>query len=104
MGSKGKQKKTTKSSFSHNWLNKYTIAALALLTWLCFFDRHNVFTQYQLGETVEKLENEKSDYLAKLEAAKLERENLNNNIEKFAREKYFMHKDNEEVFIIEKKK
>jgi len=104
MGSKRKQKKTIKSQFSYNWLNKYTIAALALMGWLCFFDSHNVFTQYELGETVEKLENEKKDYLVKLEEAKIERENLNNNIEKFAREKYFMHKDNEEVFIIEKKK
>ncbi len=56
--------------------------------------------QYKLSQTVASLEERKEDLKEQLVEVKKERESLENNIEKFARENYFMHKDNEEVFII----
>ena len=88
--------------FSFKWFNKYLIAALLFLSWIIFFDNNNLVNQYKLAKTVQKLENEKFDYLAKLELAKEEKTILDQNKERYAREKYYMHKDNEAVYIIER--
>ncbi len=102
MGSKRKQKKTTNSIVSGSWLNKYSLSLIFFMVWMCFFAKHNLFTQYKLSETIDKLEVKKLSLKQDLKDVKAERAALQNNIEKFARENYFMHKDNEEVFIIEK--
>ncbi len=90
-------------SFSPSWINKYTICLLVFVVWLAFFDTHNLFVQNSLASSLEKLETEKKEYVAMIATAKKEREDMENDMEKFAREKYYMHKDDEDVFIIEKK-
>jgi cell division protein DivIC len=50
---------------------------------------------------VNYLKDEKVRYQSNLEQAILDRETLRKNKEKYAREKYYMHKENEEVIIIE---
>ena len=84
-----------------SWLNKYTIAVIAFILWLGFFDKYNVFTQFKLSQTLNELAEKKSFYELELEKAIKEREVINSDIEKYAREKYLMHKDNEQVIIIE---
>ena len=84
-----------------SWLNKYTIAIIAFVVWLTFFDKYNVFTQVKLSQTLNELAEKKSFYEMELEKAIEEREIINSDIEKYAREKYLMHKDNEQVIIIE---
>ncbi len=84
--------------------NKYYIALLLFFAWMIFPDRHDVITQWRLQRTVDKLEKEKEFYKEKIQEAELRRQELRNNPEKIAREKYFMKKDNEDVFIIEKEK
>jgi len=82
--------------------NKYLLTITALVFWLVFFDRNDVFTQYELIEKCHKLENEKLYYQE--EIAK-NRSNLNElrtnkkSLETFAREKYLMKKENEDVFV-----
>ncbi len=48
-----------------------------------------------------EMKDEKEDVLLKLAEANEEYEELTNNKEKYAREKYFLSKPGEEVFIIE---
>jgi len=48
-----------------------------------------------------KLEAEKSYYYQQIERAERDRENLRVNGERFARERYFMRKQGEDVFVIE---
>lgn len=50
------------------------------------------------------MKQEKEEYTEKIEQAKKERLDLEVNKEKFAREKYYMKKNNEDVFIIEENK
>jgi hypothetical protein len=83
--------------------NKYFLTVAALLVWLLFFDRNDVFTQYELIEKCRKLEKERQYYLAEIDHNKASLYELRNNkksLERFSREKYLMKKDNEDVFVL----
>lgn len=84
--------------------NKFAVVALLFFVWMAFFDKHNLFTQYSLQGSVDKLENDKNFYTEQIKNAKEERIDLVKNSEKFARERYFMSESNEDVFVIEKAK
>jgi cell division protein DivIC len=78
---------------------KYVLIGLAFLIWMLFFDNRNWFVQNRLDRQIEYLEKEYADYEAKLEKVRMEYKAMQQNPEKYAREKYFMHKPSEEVFI-----
>jgi hypothetical protein len=75
---------------------------MLFLVWLTFFDKNNLISQYKLDKKVENLEEQKLDYQNKLVELNTEKKELEKNKENYAREKYYLHKENEEVFIIEK--
>ena len=85
--------------------NKYVLTSLAFALWVGFFDKNDLWSQLELRKEVKKLESEKA-YFAN-EVAKNKRD-MNalmtnpKNLEKFAREKYLMKRDNEDVFVIVK--
>ncbi|MCB0628236.1 MAG: hypothetical protein R2824_30470 [Saprospiraceae bacterium] len=83
--------------------NRYFIAIAVFLAWMIFLDKHDILTQWRLQQTVNKLQEDKSFYSEKIEEAEQERLELDINDEKFARERYYMKKSDEDVFIIEKK-
>ena len=86
--------------------NKYLLTVVGLAVWLTFFDRNDIFTQYDLKQQVLKLEKERNYYLEQIIANNKAIEELHTNqksIEKFARETYLMKRDNEAVFVIVKK-
>lgn len=83
--------------------NKYFVAFLVFIVWLAFFDRHNLIVQYKLLSKVTELEQEKAEYAERLEEVKAERELMQTQAERYARERYFMHKADEEVFVIKRK-
>jgi cell division protein FtsB len=86
--------------------NKYLLTVVGLAVWLTFFDRNDIFTQYDLKQQVLKLEKERDYYLHEITSNNQAIEELNTNqksLEKFARETYLMKKDNEDVFVIVKK-
>lgn len=82
--------------------NKYFLTVIALLVWLLFFDKNDMFTQYELIQKCNKLQNEKQYYLAEIENNK---QNLNElrtnkkNLETLSREKYLMKRENEDVYV-----
>lgn len=84
--------------------NKYLLTTVFLLVWMGFFDPKDFFwTSEQRGELV-KLQEKKAYYTAEIAKAKQELIDLQANpaaIEKFARERYMLKKDGEEVFIVE---
>lgn len=83
--------------------NKYFLAIAIFAAVMIFFDKHDLLTQWKLRGSVKRLEHDKAYYEARLEQAKADQENINENKEQFAREKYHMHKPGEDVFIIEEK-
>lgn len=88
--------------YHSRWINKYTISALLFAAWLSFFDKHNIITQLQLRKTVKEMQNSKAEYDRLLISAIDEKEDLEKNKERYAREKYYMHRADEDVFIIER--
>jgi len=89
------------------WYNPFTnwyfILLAAFITWMIFFDGNDLSTQLRLTNKLVDLENEKIEFAEKIEQTTSELNALRENKEKFAREKYYMKKDNEDVFIIDKK-
>ncbi len=83
--------------------NKYILTGIAFCGWMLFFDRHDLFTQLHLQNTLEDMKEKNAHYVEKVEEVNSASENLSENNdakERFAREEYFMKKDDEEVFVI----
>jgi cell division protein FtsB len=82
--------------------NKYLLVVVGLFFWLLYFDKNDVFTQFDLIKKCNKLNSEKEYYIAEIENNKKEVVELQSNqksLETFAREKYLMKRDNEDVFV-----
>jgi cell division protein DivIC len=85
------------------FLNKYLITFVAFMVWMTFFDRNNFIYQQENLSQLKAMEQEKEYYLNQIkENEEALQELLTNQVtlEKFAREKYLMKKDNEEIFVI----
>ncbi|MCK7557930.1 septum formation initiator family protein [Chitinophaga sedimenti] len=83
--------------------NKYFVTTAAFIIWLAFLDRNNMLSQYELTAEVNKMEDQKNFYIENNESTRKESQELLSSmekLEKFAREKYKMKKDNEDVFLI----
>ena len=86
--------------------NKYFITLFAALIWLLFFDRNDIIKQYQLTKKVNELETEKEYFQREIDKNRADLHELKTNkanLEKFAREKYLMKKDEEDIFVIVEK-
>ncbi len=82
--------------------NKYFLSFLIFLVWIVFFDQNNWISQWQYKAELDKLTKEKEYYKKQIAKTKKELEELTTNpksLEKFAREKYLMKKDNEDIFL-----
>lgn len=83
--------------------NKYVIASIAFAVWMLFFDRHDIATQYGYYSQLKGLKAEKAFYTTEIERVNNTIEALNTNpeaLQRLAREKYKMKKENEDVFVI----
>ncbi|WP_262501133.1 FtsB family cell division protein [Psychroserpens sp. Hel_I_66] len=71
--------------------------------WMLFFDSNSLIIHSELNEDISDLENEKEYYRNEIEKDKKAIKELSteDGIEKLAREKYYMKKDDEDIFIIE---
>jgi len=94
---------TKKRNLFSPFTNWYFLILLAFITWMVFFDGNDISTQFRLRNKLVSLEEEKIDLKEKIVQTSKELVALRENKEKFAREKYYMKKDNEDVFIIDKK-
>lgn len=82
--------------------NKYLLSILAIVLWLVFFDKNDVFTQTELIQKCNKLKAEQEYYQREIANNKKGLEELRKNsktLETFARETYLMKKDNEDLFV-----
>ncbi len=85
------------------WKNKSLVTIVAFLIFLCFFDKYNLRTQYKIYSTLLNMQDQKANYIHLIAEAKQDKFDLEQNYERFAREKYFMSRLDEDVFIIETK-
>ena len=87
-----------------SWLkSKYFIAIGIFTTIMLFFDKSDLFTQMSRTRQLKELEESKQYYIGKIATERKELESLRSNpltLEKYARERYLMKKDNEDLFLI----
>ena len=87
--------------------NKYLITVIALTVWVIFFDKNDLRTQLELRAEVQKLEEERNYFAKEINSITSDIKELYTNpktLEKFAREKYLMKRDNEDIFVIVEEK
>ncbi|HEY0262376.1 MAG TPA: septum formation initiator family protein [Chitinophagales bacterium] len=87
--------------------NLFFLSGSLFLIWMFFLDENNVFSQYRLYKQWKKIEEEKNFYKREMEKAQMQYYAVIDDqhyVENFAREKYFMKKDNEDLYIIVPKK
>jgi len=79
------------------------IAILAFLVWMLFFDRNNFINQVRLVNTLNDLNEQKEFFQREIKKDSAELHRLKTDtasLEKFAREKYLMKKENEDIYLI----
>lgn len=82
---------------------KYLIVLVTFLLIVLFFDRSNIFSHMRNHRTLNELQEQIDYYSARCDSLEKELHALDSDgepLERIAREKYGMHRDNEEVFII----
>lgn len=83
--------------------NKYVLTLLAFLIWMLFFDQNNLISQYRLTKKVDELQEKKEFYQEQIKKDRKAARELKTNIntlEKYAREKYLMKREDEDIFLI----
>jgi cell division protein FtsB len=83
--------------------NKYFISSLLFLIWMLFFNEKDIITEFRRKDKLNELQKSEQHLNEVIIETKQELGQLKNNaqtIEKYAREKYMMKKDNEDLFII----
>ena len=86
--------------------NKYFISIAVFGVVILFLDKNDFFTQLDRKKELRKLEQSKQHYTSENASEPKEIEALKTNpatLEKYAREKYLMKRDNEELFLISEK-
>lgn len=87
--------------------NKFFLVTIAFVIWMIFFDKNDLLSQYQYHQEVSKLKEQRDFYKAESDKVTKDLDELTSDpqkLEKFARERYLMHKDNEDVFVIVREK
>ena len=86
--------------------NQYTIATTIFVLWICFFSEIDLFYILRTRVELSSLKKEVRELERKNEQAKVSLQDLNNttsSLEKFAREAYYMKRDNEDVYVFKAK-
>jgi len=83
--------------------NRYFYTGLLFVIWMIFFDKENIIEQLNLSRQLNDLEDQKEFYQQEIKANTEAINVLENDtilLEKYAREKYYMKKDGEEIFVL----
>ena len=79
--------------------NKFLVVLIFFLLWILLFDENSFISQKRLN----KLKAGKEFYIEKIKSDSIKLEELKNNpknLERFARENYYMKNNDEDVYVI----
>ena len=86
------------------WLkNKYVMTLLAFVVWILFFSQYNLIDRTRMAKNLKEMQREKAYYIEQIKRDSTRLHELttdNENLEKFAREQYYMKKPNEDIFVV----
>jgi len=81
----------------------YGIIIILFIIWMIFFDSNSFIIHNELNNDINELNDQKSYYEKEIAKDNIELQMIQSDsgLEKYAREKLYMKKDNEEIFLIE---
>lgn len=83
--------------------NFYFLVGMFFLIWMLFIDSHDFYSQFKKRQKLGELEKQKTYYMQKFKDVEKDRKELLSNeelLEKFAREKYLMKKETEDLYVV----
>jgi cell division protein FtsB len=83
--------------------NKYVIITVAFFVWILVFDKNNILSQIELAKKLRQIKTDRTYYIQQIKEDSIETKELMTNpanLERFAREKYLMKRDSEDIFLI----
>jgi cell division protein DivIC len=86
--------------------NFYVVTGGIFFIWILALDSNNLINRFQLSSKFNTLESERDYYVEKIKEVEKDHEELfgdRESIEKFAREKYLMKKETEDIYVIVEK-
>ena len=83
--------------------NKYIWVLLFFVSWMLFLDNYSYLDHRLLNKQIQELEDNKEYYKEEINQDLKSIKSFKNpdQIEKYAREKYYMKRENEDIYIIE---
>lgn len=83
--------------------NKYVLVLIGFTVWMLFLDNYSYIEHRVLNKEINELEDNINYYKNEITQDSIRIKKLNNvnEIERYAREKYYMKRQNEDVYIIE---
>jgi cell division protein DivIC len=88
------------------FLNRYVLISTVFVVWMLFLDNYSYLQHRELNKEIEELEENIEYYKAEIKKDSIQIKKLRNpaEIEKYAREKYYMKKTEEDIYIVDFKK
>ncbi len=83
--------------------NKYVLILILFIGWMIFFDTNSYLIHNELEDEIDALEDNAEFYQKEIDRDKgfIKKMEDSNQMEKFAREKYYLKKENEDIYIVE---
>jgi cell division protein FtsB len=83
--------------------NRYVLVIVFVIIWLLFLDNYSYFEHRALNKELKELEDNKEYYLNEIGKDSMAIKQLKNGdqTEHYAREKYYMKREDEDIYIIE---
>lgn len=83
--------------------NKYIWVLLFFVSWMLFLDNYSYLDHRLLNKQIQELEDNKEYYQEEINQDLKSIKSFKNpdQVEKYAREKYYMKRENEDIYIIE---
>jgi cell division protein DivIC len=97
------RKITSKYPFLKFLGNRYVLVIVFAGVWLLFLDNYSYLEHRPLDKKIKELEDNRDYYLNEIKRDSISIQNLKNadKTEHYAREKYYMKRENEDIYIID---
>ena len=89
--------------FAHLLRNKYVLTFAVFAVYITFFDHYSLLKRAELSRTLDGLEREMTQYATTIEEAEELQATISADEQRFARERYYMKRADEDVYIVERR-
>lgn len=83
--------------------NRFVLVTVFFVIWLFFFDTYAFFDHLKINGEIQKLEENRDYYKDEIlkDEQTIKKLHRMEEVEKYAREKYYMKRENEDIYIID---